>query len=168
MRQFHERVQVVVRHHELRVREELMPYAHLLARRAGRRRRGRVGGRVLGRSHCFVLDVSRSEVDALRVGGRAFDERGEALGVREDHGRRDGVEVLAHRFSRAARVGGVAQALEVGPLLGGTCLLVDVARRPCRVVLSHEARASLSLSVRHSCTNHCGHFLIRTHRFDRC
>jgi hypothetical protein len=40
--------------------------------------------------------------------------------VREDHGRRDGVEVLAHRFSRAARVGGVAQALEVGPLLGGT------------------------------------------------
>jgi hypothetical protein len=88
MRQPHERVQVVVRHHELRVREELLvPHAHLLARRAGRRRRGRVGGRVLGRSHCLVLDVSRSELDALRVGGRALDERGEALGVRDDQWR---------------------------------------------------------------------------------
>jgi hypothetical protein len=41
MRQPHERVQVVVRHHELRLREELIvPHAHLLARRAGRRGAG--------------------------------------------------------------------------------------------------------------------------------
>jgi hypothetical protein len=83
--------------------------------------------------------------------------------MREDHGRRDGVEVLAHRFSRAARVGGVAQALEVGPLLGGTRLLVDVARPPCRFVLSHEARASilsLSRTIGHFLVhNRCDHFL---------
>jgi hypothetical protein len=41
---------------------------------------------------------------------------------------------LAHRFSRAARVGGVAQALEVGPLLGGTCLLGCPAAVPFRPV----------------------------------
>jgi hypothetical protein len=35
--------------------------------RAGRRRRRRVGGRVLGRYHCLVLDVSRSELDAMHA-----------------------------------------------------------------------------------------------------
>jgi hypothetical protein len=57
---------------------------------------------------------------------------------------------MASTYSRIASAkprAWAAQALEVGPLLGGMCLLVDVARRPCRFVPSHEARASI-LSLR--------------------